>query len=124
MDWHRFEDWTCDQIRSSGLTVSKTPRVGDGGADVIVRVSSDSGRGAFIQVKHRSRGKTGVVSENEVLDVLRARDRYPVQCPLFFLVTNGSVDHKGLRVAEANAIRIVDHSKVADLAMIVRNSIR
>ena len=105
MDWHRFEDWTCDQIRSAGLTVDKTPRIGDGGADLIVRVSSDPGRGALVQVKHRSRGKTGLVSENEVLDVLRARDRYPVRDPVFFLVTNGSVDPKGTRVAEANLVR-------------------
>ena len=123
MDWHRFEDWTCDQIRSSGLTVSKTPRSGDGGADLIVRVSSDHGRGAFVQVKHRSRGKTGLVSENEVLDVIRAKDRYAVRDPLFFLVTNGSVDQKGMRAAELSLVRIIDYSRVSKLADIVRSSL-
>ena len=61
-----------------------------------------------------------MVSENEVLDVLRAKDRYPVPDPVFFLVTNGSVDHRGMWVADANAIRIVDYNKVADLGEIVR----
>ena len=102
MDWHRFEDWTCDRIRSPDIIVNKTPQRGNSGADLVVRLSSDGGRGGFVQVKHRTRGKTGLVSENEVLDVLRAKDRYHVSNPMFFLVTNGSVDSRGVKIAETN----------------------
>ena len=97
--------------------------MGDAGADLIVRQPSNSSRGAIVQIKHRSRGKTGLVSENDVLDVLRAKDRYPLRDPLFFLVTNGSIDQKGARVAEANAVRIIDYSKVADLGAIIQRTI-
>jgi hypothetical protein len=123
MDWHRFEDWTCDQIRSPDIIVNKTPQVGDGGADLIVRLSSDPRRGGFVQVKHRTRGKTGLVSENEVLDVLRANDRYLVSSPMFFLVTNGSVDPRGVKIAEINGIRIIDYSGMSRVGEIVRASV-
>ena len=123
MDWHRFEDWACERIRESGLTVNKTPRVGDAGADIIVRASPQSAQGALVQVKHRARGKTGVVSESDVLDVLRARDRYRMKDPSFFLVTNGSVDARGMRVAEANEVRVVDYASVAGLGATVRQAL-
>ena len=123
MDWHRFEDWTCDQIKSPDIVVNKTPQVSDGGADLIVRLSSDQERGGFVQVKHRTRGKTGLVSEGDVLDVLRAKDRYPVLNPMFFLVTNGSVEPRGVKIAETNGIRIIDYSRMSRMGEIVRASI-
>lgn len=120
MDWHRFEDWICDQIKTSNVTVNKTPRVGDGGADLIVRSSLKTGRDAFIQVKHRMRGKTGLVAENEVLDVLRAKDRYQMLNPLFFLITNGSLEPRALKVAKNNGISVVDHNCLSKVGEIVR----
>jgi HJR/Mrr/RecB family endonuclease len=123
MDWRRFEDWTIQEIIATGLTANKTPLTGDGGADSIIRLTADPTRGAFIQVKHRSKGKMGIVSENEVLDVLRAKDRYHVANPLFFLVTNGSVEQRGLQAAAANRIEIIDYSRVAKLGAIVRNKL-
>jgi HJR/Mrr/RecB family endonuclease len=124
MDWRRFEDWTIQEITRTGLTANKTPLTGDGGADSIIRLNADPTRGAFIQVKHRSKGKIGIVSENEVLDVLRAKDRYHIANPLFFLVTNGSVEQRGLQAAASNRIEVIDYSRVAKLGAIVRSKFR
>jgi hypothetical protein len=74
-------------------------------------------------VKHRTRGKTGLVSESEVLDVLRATDRYRVSNPVFFLVTNGSVEPRGVKIAETNGIRIIDYSRMSRVGEIVRASV-
>ena len=121
MDWHRFEEWAFEKIAATGLTVNKTPRVGDGGADLVIRMKQDPTRGAFVQIKHRSKGKMGVVSESDVLDVVRAKDRYSVNNPMLFLVTNGSVERSGMRAAEAFKIQIVDFSRITKLGDIVRD---
>jgi hypothetical protein len=74
-------------------------------------------------VKHRSQGKAGLVSEKEVLDVLRARERYPsISDPVFFLVTNGSIDPKGEKAAKANAVTVIDYARVGKLADVVRGA--
>ena len=74
-------------------------------------------------MKHRSQGKAGLGSENEVLDVLRARERYPtIKNPAFFLVTNGSIDPKGARAAKANAVTVIDYARVGRLANVVKDA--
>ncbi len=124
MDWKSFEDWTMDQLRDAGLVASRTPASGDAGADTIVRLPTDQSRGAIIQVKHRSRGKMGVVTEHEVVDALRANGRYPINNPAFVLVTNGSVEPAGLKTANLSGITIVDHSNIGRIGDIVRGTLR
>ena len=122
MDWKRFENWTIEKVAAAGLSANKTPLSGDGGADTVIRLASDPARGGLMQVKHRSKGKMGIVSEVDVLDVLRAKDRYKIENPLFFLVTNGSVETSGIRAAKANRIHIIDYSRVAKLGETVRRA--
>ena len=110
--------------REAGLSVNRTPRTGDGGADIVVRLSPNSLKGGFVQVKHRSHGKVGFVSEKEVLDVLRARERYPSICdPAFFLVTNGSVDRKTEGVAKGKNVKVIDYSNLGRLTTVVKESL-
>jgi hypothetical protein len=54
---------------------------------------------------------------------MRARDRYRVSNPLFFLVTNGAVVPKGLKIAETNNIRVIDYSRISKVGQIVRDAV-
>jgi hypothetical protein len=124
MDWKSFENWTIERLRDAGLVTSRTPASGDAGADAIVRLPTDQSRGAIIQVKHRSRGKMGVVTEREVVDALRADGRYSINDPAFVLVTNGSVEPAGVKRANFSGITIVDHSNIGRIGDVVRGALR
>jgi hypothetical protein len=119
MDWKSFENWTIQRLVDAGLIASRTPVSGDAGADTIVRLPGDQARGALVQVKHRSRGKLGTVTEQEVVDVLRARDRYPIRNPSFVVVTNGSVEPSAIVAAKWNGITIVDHTNIGRIGEVV-----
>jgi len=124
MDWKSFEEWTMRQLRDAGFIVDRTPSSGDAGADAILRIRNDMSRGAIIQVKHRQKGRVGIVSERDVEDVLRAKQRYSgfrdVACAL---VTNGSVEPRGTKVAENRGITIIDHSNIDRLVDILKSVI-
>jgi hypothetical protein len=120
MDWKRFEELVIDQLISAGFETSRTPRTGDGGADAIAKLKVDRTKGAIIQVKHRSKGKLGIVLEQEVLQILQARGRYDLKNPKPVLVTNGSVEPKGHEVAKLHGITIVDYSNIHRIGAIVR----
>lgn len=122
MGWKSFETWTRQTLADAGFVANTTPASGDHGADVIVRDRDVPGRGAIVQVKHRSAGKLGSVSEAEVVDVLRARTRYTLADPALLLVTNGSVDRAGLAAAAAHSVVVVDHARIKSLASIVRTA--
>jgi hypothetical protein len=123
MDWKRFEEWTLQRIIEAGFVADRTPPSGDAGADMIVRSPTQRDRGAIVQVKHRSGGKLGRVSDREVIDVLRARERYPLKNPSMILVTNGSVEPSGHAVAKAHAIAVVDYSTIERVGDIVRSKL-
>jgi hypothetical protein len=123
MDWKSFEGWTIQRLIDAGLVADRTPVSGDAGADTIAKLPSDQTRGAIIQIKHRSRGKLGTVSEGEVLDVLRARERYPVRKPSFVLVTNGSVEPAGMTAAGLHGITVIDHSSIEKVGEVVHSAI-
>jgi HJR/Mrr/RecB family endonuclease len=124
MDWKSFEEWTIQKLVDAGFITSRTPPSGDAGADSIIRLRMDQTRGAIIQVKHRSRGKVGVVTEREVVDVLRARDRYDLPNPAYVLVTNGSVEPAGMAAAKWNGITIIDFSNIEKIGDVVRSALR
>jgi hypothetical protein len=123
MDWKRFEEWTLQRIIEAGFVADRTPPIGDAGADMIVRSPTQRDRGAIVQVKHRSGGKLGRVSERDVIDVLRARERYPLKNPSMILVTNGSVEPSGHAVAKVHAIAVVDYSTIERVGDIVRSKL-
>ncbi len=123
MDWKSFEDWTLSSLIEAGFVANRTPATGDFGADVIVRLREDPRRGAIVQVKHRSSGKLGTVSEREVIDVLRAKMRYPIKDPALLLVTNGSLDAAGRSAAYRHGVEVIDHSRIEALATLARMTI-
>jgi len=123
MDWKSFEEWTLQRIIEAGCIADRTPPSGDAGADMIVRSPTQKDRGAIVQVKHRSSGKLGRVSDREVMDVLRARERYPVRNPSMILVTNGSVEPSGHAVARVHGISVVDYSTVWKVGDIIRSKL-
>jgi hypothetical protein len=123
MDWKSFEEWTLQRIIEAGFVADRTPSSGDAGADMIVRSPNRKDRGAIVQVKHRSSGKIGRVSDREVIDVLRARERYPIKNPSMILVTNGSVEPLGHAVADAHGISVVDYSTIGKVGDIVRSKL-
>ncbi len=124
MDWKSFEEWTIHKLVDAGFIASRTPPSGDVGADAIIRLRTNQTRGAIIQVKHRSHGKVGVVTEREVVDVLRARDHYGLRDPSYVLVTNGSVEPAGMTAANWNGITIIDYSNIERIGEVVRSSLR
>jgi hypothetical protein len=120
MDWKRFEELVIERLIDAGFETSRTPRTGDGGADAVAKLNTDRTKGAIIQVKHRSKGKLGIVLEQEVLQVLQAKDRYDIKNPRPVLVTNGSVEPKGHEAAKWHGITIVDYSNIDRVGTVVR----
>ncbi|WP_280141124.1 restriction endonuclease [Microvirga guangxiensis] len=99
------------------------PPSGDAGADMIVHSPTQRDRGAIVQVKHRSSGKLGRVSEREVIDVLRARERYPIKNPFMVLVTTGSVEPSGHAIARVHEITVVDYSTLGRVGDVIRSEL-
>ena len=115
MDWKRFEEFVLDQLIAAGFETNRTPRSGDAGADALGRYRKDPTKCLVIQVKHRSKGKLGIVSQEEVLQVLQAKARYNVENAKLFLVTNGSVEPKGYAAANWHGIQIIDYTNIGDI---------
>ena len=115
MDWKRFEDYVINQLIDAGFMTNKTPHSGDAGADALGILGNDPQKSVVVQVKHRSKGKLGIVSQQEVLQVLQARESYKYNHATPFLVTNGTVDAKGYSAAKWHGIKIIDHSNLRSL---------
>jgi len=122
MDWKRFEEWVIDKLIESGFRTNRTPRTGDCGADAIAVLTTDRTKSAVIQIKHRSHGKLGIVSEQEVLQVLQSRDLYGLQNPKPFLITNGALEPQGHKAAEWHGISIVDYANIDQVGKAVREA--
>ncbi|SCZ08736.1 hypothetical protein SAMN02927923_03985 [Microvirga guangxiensis] len=90
---------------------------------MIVHSPTQRDRGAIVQVKHRSSGKLGRVSEREVIDVLRARERYPIKNPFMVLVTTGSVEPSGHAIARVHEITVVDYSTLGRVGDVIRSEL-
>jgi HJR/Mrr/RecB family endonuclease len=121
MDWKRFEDYVLDQLIAAGYETNRTPKSGDAGADALGIYGKDPKKCIVVQVKHRSRGKLGIVSREEVLQVIQAKARYNIENAQPILVTNGSVEQKGFAAADWHGIKIIDHSKIRDLSEVLKN---
>jgi hypothetical protein len=122
MDWKRFEEWVIERLIDAGFRTNRTPRTNDRGADAVAVLVSDRGTGVIVQAKHRSHGRLGIVSEQEVLEVLQARDLYGLRNPKLFLATNGAVEPRGKRAAEWHGIGIVDYTNIGNLGTVVREA--
>lgn len=122
MDWKRFEEWVIERLIQAGFRANRTPASGDGGADAIAVSKADATKCAVIQIKHRSRGGLGIVSEQEVLQVLQSRNLYGLKDPKPFLVTNGAVEPKGHEAAKWHGVRIIDYSNIEHVGAAIRDA--
>ena len=120
MGWLAFEDWTSEQFAAAGYQVNRTPRSGDGGADIILRPPPARNAAPIIcQCKHRALG--GWTDEQAVHDVVRARAVYGARYswlkePLLVAVTNGELMLAARNLARENNVQLVDRRNVANLA--------
>ena len=88
LDWHGFEHWIVDRARQSGdWEDSETSRLGDGGADVLLRHRRRHDTVAVVQAKHTTK-RDRLTGEKAVRDLLRARDSYPLGNPQLVAITN------------------------------------
>jgi superfamily II DNA or RNA helicase len=115
-----FENWVIHQLRVGGLIVRATPVTGDGGADLIGTLGSDSQSSAVIaQVKHTERN--GCLGPQALREVLAARHRYPnMAAALPVVVTNAegfTASARGL--AQSEGILLVGRDLLLDLAAVV-----
>jgi hypothetical protein len=119
MGWREFEDWTADQFAKAGFQPNRTPRTGDGGADIVLRPPVPTARPVICQCKHRALGD-GQVDERAVEDAMRAQaaylSNYPwLRNPILMAVTNGRFTLAATNLAREKGVVIVDRSRIDGL---------
>jgi HJR/Mrr/RecB family endonuclease len=122
MGWKEFETWVAAQYRTAGYRCDLTPKSHDGGADIIVHPPSGhpGARPIICQCKHRALGD-GLVDEDAVSDVLRARSKYAsVKQPRLMAVTNGRFTLKACSLGREHDVVLVDGSRIDGLTGIAR----
>jgi HJR/Mrr/RecB family endonuclease len=105
-----FEDWVMDGLRTA-YQVSRTPRTGDRGADIIARDPIGARDDMIVQCKHTQ--TKNPCSEEAVEDLLRARDAYPLNDPNLVAVTNAvSFVAKAKAMAREHGIRLISREEL------------
>jgi HJR/Mrr/RecB family endonuclease len=100
-----FEDWVMDGLRSA-YQVSRTPRTGDRGADIIARDPIGARSDMIVQCKHTQ--TENPCSEEAVQDLLRAMDAYPLNNPNLVAVTNAATYvARAKSMAQEHGIRLI-----------------
>lgn len=117
MDWREFECWVAEELKRAGFTIKITSGQGDGGVDVIGTAPDGRGRALFIQCKHTGQGAAGMIGEQAILDLVRARknfrDAYPD--PLLAAVTNGRFSLAIEHLAQEHGVWLFDSVKLPTL---------
>ena len=113
LDWQGFEHWVVDQARKSGdWKASETPRSGDGGADALLRHCRRQATEVVVQAKHTTE-RDRLAGETAVRDLLRARDRYPLNDPQLVAITNAVGFTDGARaLALEHDVVLVDRHRL------------
>ena len=113
LDWQGFEHWVVDRARKSGdWEASETPRSGDGGADALLRHCRRQATEVVVQAKHTTE-RDRLAGETAVRDLLRARDRYPLNDPQLVAITNAVGFTDGARaLALEHDVVLVDRHRL------------
>jgi len=106
-----FEEWIIRSIKQAGISdVLPTPRIGDQGADVIVR---SGGRAIVIQAKRYD----GNVGNDAVQQAYTAKTHYGAHEA--WVVTNSMFTPKAREVATSTGVRLIDRSDVRDIGLLI-----
>jgi HJR/Mrr/RecB family endonuclease len=91
MDWREFEHWVAEQLKRAGFEIKLTSGSNDGGVDVIGIAPNRQIQALFIQCKHTGQGAAGIINEQAIYDLIRARQNYQTtyKNPKLIAVTNG-----------------------------------
>lgn len=113
-DWLRFEHWVLDRCQETGeWECYETRRVGDSGADVVLKHKQRKDTWGLVQVKHRS-NLDQKMDQGSVRDVLRAREHWGKPNPQLAVVTNvREFKQDAMELARAEDVRLVSRSHLS-----------
>ncbi len=109
----QLESWVKDELIKNGLIVQRTPKTGDGGADLVVK-NNEGNISAIIQCKHTMLECLG---NKAVKEVIEAKNRYNCNNPKLYVISNVSrYSEDCLILAKQNDVFLISRESLFKLA--------